>query len=554
MEEDMRITRFILIATTAVCLSLAGAHALLAADVALTGKVTSAEEGAMEGVVVSARNDGSTIRISVVTDARGQYGFPTAKVAPGRYTITIRAGGYDLDGASAAEVVANKTATVDLRLKKTDNLAAQLTNADWIASLPDQPARRGLASCTTCHTVQRILDSTYTAEDFMTLIPRMMRYGAMSKPNHPQIPADRQATSAPRGEVLARMADYFASVNRSGGKKQNLALKTGPRPTGRATRVIMTEYELPRPDITEPHDVIVDRDGTVWYSDFGDLFIGSLDPKTGKVSEHALPMNKPGAPVGSLDLELDADGNPWVAMMYQASVAKLDKKTGKVTAYPLPAEFDNPRVQIGMIDPRNAHVDGKVWFSEGGTRTFYRLDPETAAFEHIEPFRAIPRGTPHGAYGIASDTENNLWFMDFADRNVGRTDRNGATLIYPVPTPQSRPRRGHMTADGRLAFAEFASDRIGVIDIATQEIKEYPTTPLFAPYDAIMDQNGELWSGGMNSDTIMRIDTRTGASVSYLLPMSTNVRRVFVDNSTTPVTFWVGNNHHGNIVKLEPLD
>jgi hypothetical protein len=36
--------------------------------------------------------------------------------------------------------------------------------------------------------------------------------------------------------------------------------------------------------------------------------------------------------------------------------------------------------------------------------------------------------------------------------------------------------------------------------------------------------------------------------------MSTNVRRVFVDDTTTPVTFWVGNNHHGNIVKLEPMD
>ena len=44
--------------------------------------------------------------------------------------------------------------------------------------------------------------------------------------------------------------------------------------------MILTEYELPRPDITEPHDVVVDRDGTVWYSDFGDLFLGALDPKT----------------------------------------------------------------------------------------------------------------------------------------------------------------------------------------------------------------------------------------------------------------------------------
>jgi hypothetical protein len=53
-------------------------------------------------------------------------------------------------------------------------------------------------------------------------------------------------------------------------------------------------------------------------------------------------------------------------------------------------------------------------FSEGGTRTFYRLDLATGKFEHIEPFKAIPRGTPHGAYGIASDAQNNLWFMDFA--------------------------------------------------------------------------------------------------------------------------------------------
>jgi virginiamycin B lyase len=38
------------------------------------------------------------------------------------------------------------------------------------------------------------------------------------------------------------------------------------------------------------------------------------------------------------------------------------------------------------------------------------------------------------------------------------------------------------------------------------------------------------------------------------LPRETNMRRVFVDNSTTPPTFWVGNNHRAAIVKLEPLD
>jgi virginiamycin B lyase len=29
---------------------------------------------------------------------------------------------------------------------------------------------------------------------------------------------------------------------------------------------------------------------------------------------------------------------------------------------------------------------------------------------------------------------------------------------------------------------------------------------------------------------------------------------VFVDNSTNPVTFWVGSNHGASVLKLEPLD
>ena len=387
----------------------------------------------------------------------------------------------------------------------------------------------------------------------MALIPRMMRYGAMSKPNHPQLAADRQPTSEPKGDLLRKLAEYYASINRSKGPR-TFALKTAPRPTGRATKVILTEYELPRPDLSEPHDVMLDREGTVWYSDFAEPVLGELDPKTGRVTEHALPVFKPDAPIGSLNLELDPDGNPWVAMMYQAAVAKLDKRTGKVTAFPLPAEFDNPRVQIGMVDPRHSDVDGKVWFSEGGTRTFFRLDPVTARFEHIEPFKTVPKGAPHGAYGIAADPRNDLWFMDFADRNIGRTDKAGATLIYPVPTPASRPRRGHMDQNGRLAFAEFAADKVGIFDTATETVREWPTPPNFSPYDAMLDRNGELWSGGMNTDSILRLDPRTGESVAYLLPHPTNVRRVFVDGSTTPVTFWVGNNHGGAIIKLEPLD
>ena len=78
--------------------------------------------------------------------------------------------------------------------------------------------------------------------------------------------------------------------------------------------------------------------------------------------------------------------------------------------------------------------------------------------------------------------------------------------------------------------------------------------PFSAPYDVMIDKTGEVWTGSMLDDRVTRLDPNTGTFVEYLLPRETNIRRVFVDNSTTPVTFWVGNNHGGSIVKLEPLN
>src|SRR6185436_16685700 len=95
---------------------------------AISGTVHSQQEGAMEGVVVTARRDGSPISVSVVTDARGKYAFPRSHVQPGRYTVTMRATGYDLMDPGAVEVSAGKSAPLDLNLVPTADLSKQLTS------------------------------------------------------------------------------------------------------------------------------------------------------------------------------------------------------------------------------------------------------------------------------------------------------------------------------------------------------------------------------------------------------------------------------------------
>jgi hypothetical protein len=42
--------------------------------------------------------------------------------------------------------------------------------------------------------------------------------------------------------------------------------------------------------------------------------------------------------------------------------------------------------------------------------------------------------------------------------------------------------------------------------------------------------------------------------VDYLLPRTTNIRRVFVESSGERPVLWVGSNHGAAIVKVEPLD
>src|SRR5258708_17895088 len=155
---------------TAVCFALFTATAHAQSPVALTGQVSSAEEGAMEGVVVSAKRDGSTISISVVTDPQGRFAFPAARLEAGHYALKARAAGYEIDGAKAADVAAGSEAKTDIKLKKVKNLSAHLTNAESMTSMPGaDEQKRFLLNFNGCHTTHRIMKSTYDAAGFMQI-------------------------------------------------------------------------------------------------------------------------------------------------------------------------------------------------------------------------------------------------------------------------------------------------------------------------------------------------------------------------------------------------
>src|SRR3989449_5789153 len=312
---------------------------------ALTGIVSSEAEGNMEGVVVTARRAKSIVKVSVTTDTSGRYAFPRDRLEPGEYTLSIRAVGYDIESQGKA-TVNGKAATADIRLKKTKNLAGQLTNAEWMMSIPGtEEQKAGLLNCVGCHTLERVMRSTHDSDEWTHVISRMLGYGAVSQPIKPQRMLDRARAGKP--EQYRKLADYLATINLSAVDQWPYELKTLPRPKGRDTRAIVTQYDVVRPT-SEPHDVLVDKEGKVWYTDFGEMFIGKFDPKTLKLVEYPIKKFKDKAPTGLLSIEFDHEGKIWFDTMYQAAMGRLDPKTGTTAHYAAAEERDGNTVQLNF--------------------------------------------------------------------------------------------------------------------------------------------------------------------------------------------------------------
>jgi streptogramin lyase len=556
MEEAMReaTSCFAAIGSAVALICTMAASAPVSAESlpALAGTVSSAEEDAMEGVLVSARRDGSTITVTVVSDNHGHYSFPDGRLAPGHYALSVRAVGYDLADRKSADVEAGSTA-VDLKLVKTKDIAAQLSNAEWIASAFGSDRERGLlTNCVGCHRVERIFRSLHDSSEFMALFQRMASYSPGTSPMKPQ----HWVGQSPRGfgQRAKEAADYFASINLSNARRWDYPLRTLPRPTGRATHVISTEYDLPR-KVAMPHDVILDADGMPWYSDFGSLYIGQLDPKTGKVTDYPLPLLRPNEPTGTLQIDSDPNGNLWVAMMLQGGVARFDRAKKKFDVFPVPEDWLSDRTQESMIAPYSANVDGTVYTNNQARHEIYRVDWKTGEYTNLGKM-VDDKGALIDAYGMPADHDNNLYLLEFQGTHIGRYEAKTKTVkIYATPTPNSRPRRGRVDDENNLWFAEYGANAIGKFDPRTEKITEWKLpTPHSDPYDVVRAKNGEVWAGSMVTDQVDRLDPATGSITEYLLPHHTNIRRVFVDNSVAPPALWVGNNHGASIVKVEPLD
>ena len=516
----------------------------------------------MEGVLVSARKAGSTITVTVVSDAQGRYSFPANRLEPGQYALKIRATGYMLEGPRSVDIGAQKNAAADLKLRKAtvDETASQLSDSEWLMSWPGTRQQKdAIRGCNHCHTYERIMRTKYDDGAMLATIERMSRYSPSSFPlliqphptrrigPGPATPESRERLAATR----KANAGFLTSLNLSKTETWSYEFKTLPRPKGKATRVIYTEFDLPS-RTRQPHDVVIDTQGYAWYASFGEQILGRLDPKTGAVKECPIPVLKPNRNMGVLDVQLDADENLWVGNGFQNAIQMFDRKTETWKSYPLPPEFDGDHIELLFLAPRNHKVDNKVWVMNNGEWSIMRVDLTTQKWEK---FAAMPIPRPQH-YTVLSDSQNNAWFTIIGRSHIARIDaKSGEVKQFEIPVPNSGPRRGMVDKQDRIWTALNRTDSIAMYDQKAQKFQTWSTgIPEYYAYDVWVDKNGEAWASTEFADRVARVNPKTGEVTVYLMPGPTNMRRSDGDNGPRQPAFWVGANHTANIVRVEPLE
>ena len=516
----------------------------------------------VEGVGVQLVSTRTAIRTTVYSNAEGRFEFPV--LAAGSYTLRVPRPmefkpyvkeSIQIDGQTRLENIVLERISDTYLLPPTPAVLAQLTGAEWLLNLPGTGEEKrvfGLA-CNYCHSYQQIFRNRYDERSWQLIVQRMLRSSSSTLfGNRVPTPETLDRTGRPMLETEAFLANWLARV--SGPEVEHAPLHYLPRERGRSTRVVVTEYELPR-ELLATHDVHGDAEGNIWYTTHRSPYVGVLDPRTGSVTEYRIPAKADaiaGALPGTHRVWVDEEGLVWFSEGWAQHLTALDPSAGRVVR-----RFDirNPGRRRVLGRGSNFAMDsaGYVYhtFFGLGVRVVTKTDSETG--EEVERFSLERRP---GTYDNMVTPDGRFWAGGtFSGNMVAMLDtQTGETWEVETPTRRSNPARGGFDPHGNAWFGGRGGMLIK-LDGTTHRVSEYyPPIPWDTFYEAMPDKNGEVWAGGMQSGRFWRLDPTTDRWTGYMMPEPyAHDRRTWIDNSTDPVTVWYVD-HYGYVVRIQPLD
>ena len=528
------------------------------------GTVHEVDGTPLEGIGVQLISAKTAIRTTVYTNAEGKYEFPVLET--GEYTLRVPLPrefqpyvkeDVRIEGPSQLQDIGLTRISSTEFVPPTPETLSQLTGAEWLLNLPGTAEQKRVFTLTCgfgCHSYQQIFRNRYDQRSWSLILSKMLARGAGSPLILVGTPTP---TSTDRAHRLllqdqAFLAKWLSQVR--GPESQDEPLYFLPRLKGASTKVIITEYELPR-ELLAPHDVHGDSKGNIWYTAHRSPYAGVLDPRTGIVKEFRIPGKEADTPnglPGTHRVWVDKSGIVWFSENWDHYLTALDPKTGQI--------IHRFKVEGGRLNGSafsNFAMDDQGFVYDSRGEGVVKIDSKTGEVVQKWSYKEATGGKykEGGTYDSIITPDGRYW--------SGGTSRGGLILdtkTGKMAVIESEGSDFSVGARGGFDLQDNAwfGGRGGMLiklDSETHKISEwYSPVPYDTFYEALPDKNGEIWAGGMQSGRMMRFNPKNEQWTQYMMPEPyAHDRRTWIDNSTNPVTVWFVD-HEGFLVRVQPLE
>jgi virginiamycin B lyase len=289
--------------------------------------------------------------------------------------------------------------------------------------------------------------------------------------------------------------------------------------------------EWPVPTTSFAREPAVGPDGNVYISVMQASKIVRFDPRTEAFLQWDLPAGT--RPQGLL---IGKNGHVYYTGTGNSTIGELDLDNRKLMQYKLPSGGD----------PRAIVMDGAgiIWVSVQTAGRVARFDPASGVINEYQV-----GGRP---YGMAIDRAGYIWFCKFVGDRISRLNPADGNINDVFTGENSGPRRMALSVDGSLWVTLYGNNRLIQVDPQAMKIvREYPLPNGSdgGAYAVTVDGSGVVWANEITTDTIVRLEPKSGQLQALRLPSrNTGIRKMVVDAQGRP---WYVGSHNGRLGMIE---
>jgi virginiamycin B lyase len=160
---------------------------------------------------------------------------------------------------------------------------------------------------------------------------------------------------------------------------------------------IITKIMMPDSKAKDPHTLVFDSIGDIWFTVQGGNFIGKLTTGTGEVSLIAVPTKR-ARPYG---IVINSYDEPWIAEFGSNKLIRINKNDFTLEEIELKNKESRPRrLQITS--------DDNVWYVDYALGLLGRYEPVQKKITEWK----MPSGKKSKPYGMAVDKNDYLWIVE----------------------------------------------------------------------------------------------------------------------------------------------